>query len=508
MEYNDNQEMIPDDTVPFPEEPVSEGFYHSAYQESEESGAYRNAGAGRKESPFADSPYETAFQPQADETAEKARKAPKAKKAPAGLGRKIGAIAAALALVIGSCAVTAGTVNRRWENRTAQLEQNFREQMDQMQSQLQNQIALSGNTGVSISGTVSTGGLSTTQVYAQNVNSVVAVSNYVAVTDRWGHGTGEMRLAGTGSGFIISADGYVMTNFHVVEGANELSVTTHMGEEYTAQLVGSDEINDVALLKLDATGLDPVEIGSSNDLLVGDMVIAIGNPLGELTATATVGYVSGKDRSVTTDGTLINMLQTDAAINSGNSGGPLFNMKGQVIGITTAKYSGSSSSGASIEGIGFAIPIDDVMGMIEDFKSYGYLRNQAYLGVVVMNMDATTAQMYSLPMGAYVRSVSEGGSAANAGIQPQDIIIAVGDYPVDSNATLTSALRRFAAGDTTTVTVFRAGAEVVLDITFDERPQDVSVDSTEPLEEGEMPESGSFEEWYDYFSRYFGNRGQ
>lgn len=497
-------EPVPMDPVSPAEEPASDGCYRSAYTEpSPESGVYRNTGAGRKESPFANSPYESSFQPSSEDTAHKKVKQPKVKKASSGLGRKLAAAAAALALVIGSCAVTAGLVNSRWEERTTQMEQRFQDQLSQMQAQ----IAQSANAGISVSGTGTTDGLTPTQVYSRNVNSVVAVSNYATATDRWGTSTGASYLAGTGSGFIISEDGYVITNYHVVAGADKLTATTHMGEEYTAQLVGSDEINDVALLKLDATGLDPVEIGKSEDLLVGDMVVAIGNPLGELTSTATVGYVSGKDRSVTTDGTMINMLQTDAAINSGNSGGPLFNMKGQIIGITTAKYSGSTGSGASIEGIGFAIPIDDVMGMIEDFKSYGYLRNQAYLGVTVIKMDASTASMYNLPVGPYVQTVVDGGSADHAGILPQDIIIAVGEYPVDSNAALTSALRRFSAGDTTTITVFRAGAEVVLPITFDERPQDVSVESTEPLEEGEMPETGSFEEWYDFFNRFFGNRG-
>ena len=509
MEFNDYLDNQSDDTIPIDPIPVD-----SVSEETTESGIYRNTGAGRKESPFADSPYETSFDhtpeaPIADtgaepvSTADKKVQKVKERQNRPGLGKRIAAVAAAVALVIGSCAVTAGLVNRRWEDRMKLMDQNFQKQLNQ----LQNQITQSGNTGISISGTGTADGLTPTQVYAGNVNSVVAVSNYTTGTDRWGTSTGGTVLAGTGSGFIISQDGYVITNYHVVEGAEKLTVTTHMGEEYTAQLVGSDEINDVALLKLDATGLDPVEIGKSSDLLVGDMVIAIGNPLGELTATATVGYVSGKDRSVSTDGTLINMLQTDAAINSGNSGGPLFNLKGQVIGITTAKYSGSSSSGASIEGIGFAIPIDDVMGMIEDFKSYGYLRNQAYLGVTVLNMDASTAKMYNLPVGPYVQSVVEGGSADNAGILPQDIIIAIGEYPVDSNATLTSALRRFSAGDSTTITVFRSGAEVELPITFDERPQNVSVESTEPTEKGEMPETGSFEEWFDYFNRYFGNRG-
>ena len=477
-----------------------------------EEGIYRNAGAGRKESPFADSPFESAYTapqtPVYDTGFTASAGAKKEKKAKKGLGRKLIAAAAALVVLAGACGITARNVNRRWESETEQLRQEFSTQLAQMESQLRKQIASQGsvNTGVSVSGTGTTEGLSVSQVYAQNVNSVVAVSNFQTVTDRWGKNSSE-QLAGTGSGFIISEDGFVITNFHVVEGATSLSVTTHMGEEYAATLIGSDEINDVALLKMDADGLDAVELGSSDALLVGDMVVAIGNPLGELTATATVGYVSGKDRSVTTDGTMINMLQTDAAINSGNSGGPLFNMKGQVIGITTAKYSGSSSSGASIEGIGFAIPIDDVLNMIEDFKNYGYLRNQAYLGVTVMNMDASTAAMYSLPMGSYVQTVTPGGSADRAGVLPQDIIIAVGSYTVDSNSTLTASLRRFSAGDTTTITVFRSGAELVLPITFDERPQNLEIGSTDPTEPNEMPDTGSYDEWYEYFRRYFGNQG-
>ena len=525
MEFNEYTDNLSGDTVPAEpvsptEEPGPDSAYHSAYTEpsgAAESGLYRNAGTGRRESPFADSPYETGFTPDAQSspsgsagesggTAHKKEKQAKEKRRRSGLGKKLLAGAAALAVVIGSCAVTAGMVNSRWEDKTAQMEADFQSQLAQVQATVQAQIASSGISGISVSGTGTTDGLTPTQVYAQNVNSVVAISNYAASTDRWGNSSGTY-LAGTGSGFIISEDGYVMTNCHVVDGAQKLTVTTHIGEEYEATLIGSDEVNDVALLKVETEALDPVEIGSSDDLLVGDMVIAIGNPLGELTATATVGYVSGKDRSVSTDGTIINMLQTDAAINSGNSGGPLFNMKGQVIGITTAKYSGSTTSGATIEGIGFAIPIDDVMGMIEDFKSYGYLRNQAYLGVTVMDMDSSTASMYSLPVGSYVQTVVEGGSADKAGVQPQDIIIAIGEYTVDGNATLTTTLRRFSAGDTTTITVYRAGAEVVLPITFDERPQNVSVESTEPLEEGEMPDTGSFEEWYDYFNRYFGNRG-
>ncbi|MBR2048468.1 MAG: trypsin-like peptidase domain-containing protein [Oscillospiraceae bacterium] len=491
MDHNDEQQVLqPEDNAPITESAPAEGVY-------------RNAGAGRKESPFADSPYETSFQPRQEPAAEASTPVPK-KGTRSGLGRKALAAVLALAVIAGSCGITASILNRRWETVVSGMTEDFHTQLDQMENRLQSQIAAQGIGGVSVSGTGTTDGLTVSQVYARNVNSVVAISNYQNLSDRYGSSS---QLAGTGSGFIISEDGYVITNHHVVKDADSLQITTHLGEEYAATLVGSDEINDVALLKVEVTGLDPVEIGSSDALLVGDMVVAIGNPLGELTSTSTVGYVSGKDRSVSTDGTIINMLQTDAAINSGNSGGPLFNMKGQVIGITTAKYSGSTGSGASIEGIGFAIPIDDVLGMIEDFKAYGYLRNQAYLGVTVMNLDASTARLYSLPMGSYVQTVVEGGCAEAAGIRPQDIIIAVGEYPVDSNSTLTSSLRRFSAGDTTTITVYRGGAEVELTITFDERPQDVGVGSNEELEPGEMPETGSYDEWYEYFKRYFGKSG-
>ena len=543
MENNDNQDFrsiddtaadiapehtAPADTAaeenptPVSTSPVEDAAPASVPEEADpapEVDACRNEGAGRKESPYANSPYETGFTAGAgrqdaysagsvNTTARQKVKQAKAKK-PNGLGKKILAGVASLAVLGGSCAITAWSVNSRWEDKTAQLESRFQSQLTEVQTQLQAQIAAQSSstaTGISVSGTGTTDGLTPSQVYAQNVNSVVAVSNYITATG-WAQNVNGQQLAGTGSGFIISADGYVVTNYHVVNGAEKLTITTHVGDEYEATLVGSDEVNDVALLKVEATGLDPVEIGSSDDLLVGDMVIAIGNPLGELTATATVGYVSGKDRSVSTDGTIINMLQTDAAINSGNSGGPLFNMKGQVIGITTAKYSGSTNSGASIEGIGFAIPIDDVMGMLDDFKNYGYLRNQAYLGVSVIDMSSSTAQMYNLPTGSYVQEVVEGGSAARAGVQPQDIIIAIGGYTIDSNTTLTTTLRRFSAGDSTTITVFRAGAEVMLNITFDERPQNLTVGSTDPTEPGEMPDTGSYEEWYEYFRRYFDSQG-
>ncbi len=418
-------------------------------------------------------------------------------------GKGILAAVLAVALAAGSCGITAWSVNRKWEDRTAQLENRFQTQVDQLQAQMEELAALQSGIGTSGTPVANGEGLTPSQVYAKNVGSVVAISNQTT-TNVWGQVS---ETASSGTGFVLTADGYILSNYHVVEGASRLTVMTYMGNEYEAKLIGYDAVNDVAILKVEATDLTPVTIGSSADLIVGDQVVAIGNPLGELTSSLSVGYISAKDRTINTDGNLIDMMQTDAAINPGNSGGPLFNMKGEVIGITTAKYSGSTGSGASIEGIGFAIPIDDVMNMAGDLMEHGYLTNQAYLGVSVREMDSSTAAMYSLPTGAYVVGVTEGSCAETAGILPKDIIIGVGQYSVESRSGLTNVLRKFKAGDTTTVTVYRSGQEVELSITFDVRPQDPDADLQQPQGQGEMPSAGSYEDWYNYFFPFFGGRG-
>lgn len=238
-------------------------------------------------------------------------------------------------------------MDSKWEKTTEELQSSFQSQLDDL-ANAQNAIQHGNGSGATVDTVSNPGALTPAQVYAQNVQSVVAITNQGVKNGTFG----QESFTGTGSGFILTADGYVLTNHHVIDGAQTITVTLYDGTEYTARLVGSDSISDVALLKIEAENLPAVTIGDSDGLDVGDQVAAIGNPLGELTSTQTVGYVSAKDRSVNTDGTILNMLQTDAAINSGNSGGPLFNMNGEVVGITTAKYSGSTSSGASIEGIG------------------------------------------------------------------------------------------------------------------------------------------------------------
>ena len=222
-------------------------------------------------------------------------------------------------------------------------------------------------------------------------------------------------------------------------------------------------------MKIQAENLPHVTLGSSDALVVGDQVFAIGNPLGELTSTLTVGYVSAKERMVTTEVGAMSMIQTDAAINSGNSGGPLFNTKGEVVGITTAKYSGTSGSGATIEGIGFAIPIDDVTGILDDLKEFGYVTS-AYLGVSVRDVDSYGVA-YGLPAGAFVDEVVEGAAAHTAGVQPRDIITNIGGYEIAGVNDLLSALRKMEPGEDTTITVYRLGQEMNLKITLEEKPQ-------------------------------------
>jgi len=203
------------------------------------------------------------------------------------------------------------------------------------------------------------------QVYAQNVNSTVGITTSVT-TNYWGYQT---TSAASGSGFILTEDGYILTNYHVIEGSDSISVSCYNGTSYEATLIGYDAANDIAVLKVDASGLTPVVLGNSDTLNVGDPVVAIGNPLGELTFSLTSGTVSAKDRTITmSTGSTMNLLQTDCAINSGNSGGALFNLYGEVIGITNAKYSSSSSAEASIDNIGFAIPINDVEKMVISIK--------------------------------------------------------------------------------------------------------------------------------------------
>ena len=309
------------------------------------------------------------------------------------------------------------------------------------------------------------------EVYAANVNSTVGITTSVA-TNYWGYQT---TSAASGSGFILSQDGYILTNYHVIEGSSAITVTCYNGDAYEAALVGYDESNDIAVLKVDVDGLTPVILGKSGKMNVGDSVLAIGNPLGELTFSLTTGTVSALERQVTmSNGVTMELIQTDCAINSGNSGGALFNLYGEVVGITNAKYS-SSSSGASIDNIGFAIPIDDVRSIVESIIEKGYI-SKPYIGVSVTDVSKET-QMYGLPAGAAVQNVTEGSPAAAAGLQAGDIITEVDGQTVSGSSGLVDIIGASHVGKVLNLRVYRQGTYLQISVTVGEQIQSAMKDS-------------------------------
>ena len=313
---------------------------------------------------------------------------------------------------------------------------------------------------------VDTGKLMTpAEVYAANVNSTVGITTSVT-TNFWGFQT---TSAASGSGFILTGDGYVLTNYHVIESSNSISVTLYDGKSYDAVLIGYDESSDIAVLKIDAEGLTPVVLGDSDNLNVGDSVVAIGNPLGELTFSLTSGAVSALNREITLSNSVtMNLIQTDCAINSGNSGGALFNLYGEVIGITNAKYSGSGS-GASIDNIGFAIPINDVLPIVRSIIEKGYIA-KPYIGVSVTSVSSET-QSYGLPKGAAVKAISEDSPAEKAGLQINDIITEANGTTIESSDDLVRLVGDLYNGAELKLTVYRQGETLEITVTVGEKIQ-------------------------------------
>ena len=347
------------------------------------------------------------------------------------------------------------------------------------------------------------------EVYASTVNSTVSINTASSSTNVFGQTT---QTASSGSGFIITQDGYIVTNYHVVNGANTIKVTLYNGDTYDATLVGGDSDYDVAVLKINAAGLTPVTLGSSADVNVGDSVLAIGNPLGELTFSMSGGYVSSCNRAINVDGTPFNMIQVDCSINPGNSGGPLMNLYGEVVGIVSAKYSTYSST--TVEGLGFAIPIDDVKSIITDIMENGAVTDKAYMAVTVGTMNAQLAAQYSfdIDQGVFVYSVVSGGAGDKAGLRLGDVITKMDDTTLTSRQDLSAALKGYRAGDTATLTVYRSGSYITTQITFDQQPQitgtDTEDNSSQSGDNGYGGYSGQIpENWQDFYNYFFGNRG-
>ena len=495
-------EPFENNELEFEAEPALEP--ESPPQQEPPASTYHGAGTGRKESPYANSPYmmpddEPVPEPRRTPRPRRVKKDPAEPKQHRKWPKVLLTVAGAAVLVLGSAFATGAILEDVYEDRMENTMEQYTKEIRQLQDQID---GLTANRGSSVGMPAEGGAMTPAQLYASSVNSVVAISTTVQQNTYYG----PSEAASAGSGFILSEDGYVITNYHVVESATKIEVITHDGTEYPAKLVGYDATNDLAVLDIEAENLPAAPLGRSTDLVIGDMVVAIGNPLGELASTQTVGYVSGIDREVSTDGlTTISMIQTDAAINPGNSGGPLFNMNGEVIGITTAKYSGTTGSGATIEGIGFAIPIDDVEPLIDDLIDFGYVTG-AYMGVSVQNVDESAASQFGLPTGAYIVDVDKGGAADRAGIQPKDIVIGLDNITVTNVTDLTRALRKYKAGDTATVKVIRGGREVELQITLDEKPkQEPSTSETQPQQETQRPQMDPYGDLFeDFFRRFFG----
>lgn len=306
------------------------------------------------------------------------------------------------------------------------------------------------------------GSLTVAEIAALTSDSVVEIRTETVTTDNF---FGQFVSEGAGSGVIVTQDGYIVTNNHVINNASKITVILKNQKTYDADLIGTDSKTDVAVLKIDENGLQPAIFGDSDQLKVGDMSVAIGNPLGQLGGTVTDGIISSLDREITVEGKSMNLLQTNAAINPGNSGGGLFNNKGELIGIVVAK-----SAGSGVEGLGFAIPSNDAKPVMKSLMDYGFVKGRVFLGVTLVDVDnVQTARMYGVEQtGVYIKDVTDGSNAKKGGLNPGDRIMAVGDKEILSASQVSTELEAYEVGDTVEVTITRDGTVKTLSIKITE----------------------------------------
>ena len=312
------------------------------------------------------------------------------------------------------------------------------------------------NTPASVENIPQEGGLSLQEIYQNTILSVVSIS---CTTDNG---------SSTGSGVVVSENGYLVTNSHVIDGARSIQVLFHDGSTHSAAVVGADKFSDLAVLYVDSTDLVPAQFGDDTALRVGDSVVAIGDPLGvELRGTMTNGIVSAINRDIRTGGRTMTLIQTNAALNSGNSGGPLINCYGQVVGINTMKI-GDNMSTAGVEGLGFAIPSTTVKEIVDQLLSQGYVSGRPRLGVSVQQLSAFDQMYYRLPSGLYVTEVEPNSDAAAKGLVPGDILLSLDDQRLTDTDTLQQLLYGHNAGDKVKLVIYRSGAQYAVELTLNE----------------------------------------
>lgn len=341
---------------------------------------------------------------------------------------------------------------------------------DSTQSQPTNTTPPSENLQVSTATTLSPS--ITSSVIQSSMSSVVGI--YLSATTINYTGASEEEDLGSGSGVIITSDGYIVTNNHVVEGGQNIRVCLQDGSEYEATLIGTDSYSDLAVIKIDATGLPAATLGTSSNMTVGDPVFAIGNPLGVLSSSVSQGIISGLDRTINVGGHNMTLMQTDAAVNPGNSGGGLFNANGELIGIVNAK-----SYGLDVEGIGFAIPMDTAKSIIMDLIDLGYVTGRPYLGISMQDVALRFGSGYSsnpffsfggnYVTGVQVVAVEEGSPAQNAGLQVNDVIVGLNDQEITGTSQLSALLYEYKVGDTVTISVLRGNETQQLSVTLGSR---------------------------------------